>query len=103
MPSGMMTTREKTDMAAPSEVFLADVEAARAPLALGIDGTTVQITIGVHVTLGMIGVLEQYMIREALVMVVTTGAEVLFTIVMIGGALVMVSISWSILKNPGRK
>jgi len=87
MPSGMMTTREMTDTAAPSEVLMTDavVTPTCAHLAQGTEGSTVQIMIGAGVILGMIAVMEQTTTgAEALYMIVTTGAEALFMIAMIG-------------------
>jgi len=94
MPSGMMTAREMTDTAAPSEVLMTGVVVTPtcAHLAQGTEGSTVQIMIGAGVILGMIAVMEQtttgaealYMITtagaEALYMIATTGAEALFMI-----------------------
>jgi len=56
----MMTMKEMTDTAAPSEVVMTGVVLAPtcAHLAQGTEGTTVQITIGVGVILGMIAVME---------------------------------------------
>ena len=90
----MMTMKEMTDTAAPSEVVMTGVVLAPtcAHLAQGTEGTTVQITIGVGVILGMIAVMEQCMIGEAQYMIVTTGAEALLMIAMIGGeVLVMIN------------
>jgi len=106
MPSGMMTAREMTDTAAPSEVLMTGVVVTPtcAHLAQGTEGSTVQIMIGVGVILGMIAVTEQcmkgealYMIAtigaEALYMIATTGAEALFMMAMIGEeALAMINI-----------
>lgn len=79
--------RGMTDTAAPSKVLMTGVAVTPtcAHLAQGTEGTTVQITIGVDVILGMIAVMEQCMIGEALHMIVTAGAEALFMIAMIGG------------------
>jgi len=68
------------------------VAPTRAHLAQGTEGTTVQIMIGAGVILGMIAVKEQCMIGEAQYMIVTTGAEALLMIAMIGGeVLVMIN------------
>jgi hypothetical protein len=88
MLSGTMTMRLTTDTAAPSKVLVTGVVVTPtcAHLAQGTEGTTVQITIGVNVILGMIAVMEQCMTGEALYTIVTAaGAEALFMIAMIGG------------------
>lgn len=87
MLSGMMTMREMTDMEVPSELPMTGIVVAPtcAHLAQGTGGTTVQSMIGVDVILGMIAVMEQCMIGEALYMIVTTGAEAQAMIAMIGG------------------